>query len=248
MLTHCSIAVSRAKDKQMVFQGGCYKDLHRMLNIESGNQIMYVGDHIYGDIVKSKKTIGWRTMSVYQEQQLLRKHRDLLDDQRPRYSVYQELQLYPWDQVTVQSDGVQCVLQSVYQELQLLRKHRDLLDDQIQRYEWAVKQGNVPKDPEAYAKNLEMLGDMRSRRDKLKMRHTKLLADHHSHFHPVWGQLLKTGHQNSRFAHQLERFACLYTSHVSNLAFNSPDKSYMGRMDYMAHEDYHDFGYDEPTN
>ena len=42
----------------------------------------------------------------------------------------------------------------------------------------------------------------------------------------MWGQLLKTGYQNSRFAHQVERFACLYTSHVSNLAFYSPDKSY----------------------
>ena len=36
---------------------------------------------------------------------------------------------------------------------------------------------------------------------------------------------------------QLERFACLYTSHVSNLAFYSPEKSYRGRMDYMAHDD-----------
>lgn len=42
----------------------------------------------------------------------------------------------------------------------------------------------------------------------------------------------------SRFAHQMERFACLYTSHVSNLALVAPDKSYAGRMDYMAHEDY----------
>ncbi|KAL9360976.1 hypothetical protein Peur_049099 [Populus x canadensis] len=30
-------------------------------------------------------------------------------------------------------------------------------------------------------------------------------------FHKVWGQLMKTGYQNSRFAHQVERFACLFT-------------------------------------
>eukprot|EP00198_Chlamydomonas_reinhardtii_P009220 XP_001698557.1 predicted protein [Chlamydomonas reinhardtii] len=35
---------------------------------------------------------------------------------------------------------------------------------------------------------------------------------------------------------KIERYACLYTSHVSNLAFFSPDKSWMGRMDVMAHE------------
>jgi hypothetical protein len=54
----------------------------------------------------------------------------------------------------------------------------------------------------------------------------------------VWGQLLKTGHQNSWFAHQVERFACTYTSHVANMAFFSPDKSYVARLDGMAHEDW----------
>jgi hypothetical protein len=52
----------------------------------------------------------------------------------------------------------------------------------------------------------------------------------------VWGQLLKTGYQNSRYGHQIDRFACLYTSHVSNMAFVSPDALYTGRVDYMAHE------------
>ena len=50
----------------------------------------------------------------------------------------------------------------------------------------------------------------------------------------MWGQLLKTGYQNSRFAHQVERFACLYTSHVSNLTFYSPDKSYRWVVQVMA--------------
>lgn len=35
---------------------------------------------------------------------------------------------------------------------------------------------------------------------------------------------------------QIERYACLYTSHVSNLAFVSPSKTFMGRVDIMAHE------------
>lgn len=36
---------------------------------------------------------------------------------------------------------------------------------------------------------------------------------------------------------QVERFACLYTSHVSNMSFYSPDKCYRARMDHMAHEE-----------
>jgi hypothetical protein len=44
---------------------------------------------------------------------------------------------------------------------------------------------------------------------------SRLLLEHHQAFHPIWGQLLKTGYQNSRYGHQIDRFACLYTSHVS---------------------------------
>ena len=33
------------------------------------------------------------------------------------------------------------------------------------------------------------------------------------------------------------RFACVYTSHVSNLIFSSPLKSYRGKSDTMIHED-----------
>ena len=64
---------------------------------------------------------------------------------------------------------------------------------------------------------------------QVREKHRALLAEHHARFHHVWGQLLKTGYQNSRFAHQVERFACLYTSHVSNMCFYSPDKCYRCR-------------------
>ena len=33
--------------------------------------------------------------------------------------------------------------------------------------------------------------------------HREMLAEHHASFHSTWGQLLKTGYQNSRFAHQV---------------------------------------------
>jgi hypothetical protein len=49
-------------------------------------------------------------------------------------------------------------------------------------------------------------------------------------------QLMKTGYQNSRFAHQVERFACLYSSQVTNFALYSPNKYYRPSEDYMPHE------------
>lgn len=50
-----------------VFQGGHWKDLHRILSIQSGDRILYVGDHMYSDILKSKRTLGWRTCLIIPE-------------------------------------------------------------------------------------------------------------------------------------------------------------------------------------
>jgi hypothetical protein len=47
---------------------------------------------------------------------------------------------------------------------------------------------------------------------------------------------MKTGYQNSQFASQVARFACLYSSHVGNLRFYSPNKSYRALQDEMPHD------------
>lgn len=49
------------------FQGGCWQDLHRMLDITFGDRILYVGDHMYADILRSKRTLGWRTCLIIPE-------------------------------------------------------------------------------------------------------------------------------------------------------------------------------------
>lgn len=49
------------------FQGGHWQDLHRMLGITSGEQVLYVGDHMFSDILRSKRTLGWRTCLIIPE-------------------------------------------------------------------------------------------------------------------------------------------------------------------------------------
>jgi 5'-nucleotidase len=39
------------------FQGGNWQDLHRMLDVK-GDRILFVGDHILADILRSKKSLG----------------------------------------------------------------------------------------------------------------------------------------------------------------------------------------------
>jgi len=50
-----------------VFQGGNWNHLHRMLNLQTGSALMYVGDHMYSDILRSKRTLGWRTLLIVPE-------------------------------------------------------------------------------------------------------------------------------------------------------------------------------------
>ncbi len=41
-----------------MFQGGSVIDLHKMLGVSSGSQVLYVGDHIYSDLLRSRKVGG----------------------------------------------------------------------------------------------------------------------------------------------------------------------------------------------
>lgn len=49
-----------------IYQGGCADLFEKSLGI-SGEDILYIGDHIYGDIVRLKKDCNWRTALVVEE-------------------------------------------------------------------------------------------------------------------------------------------------------------------------------------
>eukprot|EP00871_Galdieria_phlegrea_P005658 jgi/Galph1/6093/GphlegSOOS_G4661.1 len=50
-----------------LFQGGNWKYLHHLLKVSSGSSILYVGDHMYSDILRTKLQLGWRTMLIIPE-------------------------------------------------------------------------------------------------------------------------------------------------------------------------------------
>jgi 5'-nucleotidase len=49
------------------FQGGNWLHLHAMLETSAGEEILYVGDHLYSDVLRSKRTLGWRSAFVMPE-------------------------------------------------------------------------------------------------------------------------------------------------------------------------------------
>ena len=53
-------------ERWKVYQGGNLAGFERMTGF-SGEKVLYVGDHIYGDILKSRKASLWRTCMVVQE-------------------------------------------------------------------------------------------------------------------------------------------------------------------------------------
>ena len=55
-------------------------------------------------------------------------------------------------------------------------------------------------------------------------------------FNPYWGQIFKEGVENSRFGEQVEDYACLYTSRVSNFLAYSPLRYFRSPRDHMPHE------------
>lgn len=49
-----------------VHAGGSYRTLHRRLGC-TGDQVLFVGDHIYGDVIRAKRASFWRTVMIVPE-------------------------------------------------------------------------------------------------------------------------------------------------------------------------------------
>lgn len=273
-------------ERARVFQGGSYLDLHKMLGVKSGSQVLYVGDHVYSDLLRGKKGANWRTMLVIPELEseldtltacgtnmeelgVLRQQRDALEDQIQRLewrlrdggggekvrrsrggdSEEMAIEMKEMEEEVIDADE-EC--EEGAAQVEEAGRATAMSATQLKKssngngYESTISSvssfddSSMSSDDDDFtteATILDLLSNLREQRDALRTRHRSLLQAHHEAFHPVWGQLFKTGYQRSLYAHQVERFACLYTSHVSNMMFYSPLKSYRGRVDSMSHED-----------
>jgi len=50
----------------LVYSGGSYQDVTDILGCE-GRDIIYIGDHIFGDVLRAKKALGWKTFLIIPE-------------------------------------------------------------------------------------------------------------------------------------------------------------------------------------
>lgn len=200
-----------------IYQGGNAKLFQRITGYH-GDEILYVGDHIYGDIARSKGEVNWRTMLILEELEgELGKLSDLegaLIDIRAKLEVRETLD----------------------EELQIHRSRSQLLGKQAER----ARQRGENKKAHYLQKEQEKV-DTKAEERQWELRILdkdikKLIQDREAAIHPIWGELMKVGLERSRFADQVSEYACIYTSRVSNARFYSPFKKYTSAHDILPHE------------
>ena len=196
-----------------IYEGGNLHEFERYFG-ESGERVLYVGDHIYGDILKSKKSSLWRTCMIIQE---LEEEIDYTDSHMHEVQRLADLEVV-----------------------------RDRLGDEVNQLKLTLNALERKLERGANGEEKALEEDRRAAKtalDRLRkaLRDTTLNADEleahvetgHNHY---WGLLFKEGNENSRFGQQVESYACLYTSRVSNLLYYSPMQYYRSPRDAMPHE------------
>jgi len=202
-------------ERWKVYQGGNLGAFEQMAGV-SGEKVLYVGDHIYGDILKSRKASLWRTCMVVQE---LEDEIRYTEGRREEISRLAEVEL-----LRARLDD------AVNQHKSLLGTlERRLERDQLNETERA----ELEQQRKAAKMNLERL--RRALKGAVTIAET-LERDVEAGYNPYWGLLFKEGHENSRFGAQVEQYACLYTSRVSNLLYVSPTQYLRSQRELMPHE------------
>jgi HAD superfamily 5'-nucleotidase-like hydrolase len=202
-------------ERGKIYQGGNLADFERMTGYQ-GEAVLYVGDHIYGDILKSKKTSMWRTCMIVQE----------IEDEL----VYLESRRGEVDRLA----GIEQLQARLDDEIAPRKARLNQIERRLEKEH---------PTPEAAAELEEDFKKVKGELDKLRraLRECNeiaktLEADIERGFNPFWGLHFKEGNENSRFGEQVEQYACLYTSRVSNFVFYSPLHSYRSQRELMPHE------------
>ncbi len=202
-------------DRAKVYQGGNLVDFERMTGFQ-GERVLYVGDHIFGDILKSKKTSLWRTCMVIQEIEDEINYTDSRHEEISRLSEVELLRARLDDEVSQRKAQLN-VLER--------RLEREKID------------GAAKEKAEEERRRLKAELDRlrKSLKEATEIADT-LEADVEEGFNPYWGLLFKEGNENSRFGEQVEQYACIYTSRVSNFLHYSPMQYFRSPRDLMPHE------------
>lgn len=199
-------------ERLKIYEGGNLGEFERLIGA-SGDEVLYVGDHIYGDVLRAKKESAWRTVMIIQEMA------DELRAAAESRDEYAEI-----DQIELRRAKLMDELRARQVRLKSIERDRE---DGVERDE---------SSQDAYRAEKRAIEAVRQmlREDEERARNIERTVD--ERFHRGWGSLFKEGVEVSSFGDQVEEYACLYTMKVSNLGSYSPTHYFRSPRDYMPHE------------
>ena len=182
-----------------------------------GDEILYFGDHTYGDILLSKKALGWRTAMIVPElDREIRVTQDLAKD-------FDRLARLSAERHHLEID--KAALGRELRRLTLILGEDDGADP-ARCQEIAAR---IQAIPEEIARIEERSLEVEPEIDDLRMKIDRA-------YNLYWGSIFREGNESSRFGHQLKDFACLYTSRVSNFLHYPMNYYFQSPIGYMPHD------------
>lgn len=181
-----------------VYQGGCAEVFTKDLGLE-GDEILYIGDHIYGDILRLKKDCGWRTAMVIEE----------LDKE-----------------VAANKKG-----EPLNHEIETLMKKKAPMEDELTD----IMTRKVEKPGSVDEPRVELL---QKTIGEIDSQISGYIRKQQLTYNQNWGQLMRAGNEESYFAHQVDRYACVYMAQISDILELSPRTYFRSPRRPLSHEIY----------
>lgn len=193
-----------------VYVGGNAGLVEQTLGL-SGEEILYVGDHLFVDVNVSKNVLRWRTALIVRE----------LEDEIATLAAFTEQQH---------------TLSALMEEKETLEAEFSALRLRLQRTR-AQYGPNSNGDPEALEQEMR---DLRERLVALDAEIAPIARESGRMMNPNWGVLMRTGKDKSHFARQVERYADIYTGRVSNFLHHTPFVYLRSHRGSLPHDDVAD--------
>jgi 5'-nucleotidase len=174
-----------------VYLGGTAADVERYLGTD-GDDILYVGDHLFSDVHVSKSVQRWRTALVLRE----------LEGELEALAAF-EAQQGALEQLMAEKEALE--LEAAQARVAIQRKERGY--------------GGEVRSMEALRTRYEAL---KAKVAELDAQAAPLAIASGEAGSTTWGLLMRAGNDKSHLARQVERYADIYMARVSDFAVHTP--------------------------
>ncbi|XP_071701782.1 uncharacterized protein [Rutidosis leptorrhynchoides] len=196
-----------------LYSGGSAQMVENSLGIH-GDEILYVGDHIYTDVSVSKVHLRWRTALICRE--LEEEYNALIHSREHRARLVELI-----NQKEVVGD--------LFNQLRLALQRRN-------EGRPAQTRAATHMEDKELTENVQKLLIVMQRLDE---KIAPMLEEDGEHFSKRWGYLSRAGlWDKSHLMRQIEKYADIYTSRVSNFLHYTPFMYFRSQEQTLAHDSY----------